>query len=331
MLSLEKKIGLLDKLGSYMLSADDNWQKAKEIAMSKNAWFTADSIKLATWNIAHEYLQKDKLQQWLSKYTLPAEAKKIGIVMAGNIPLVGFHDFLCGFISGHKLLLKLSSKDEILISHVIKKLAEWAPEVLEQVKIAERINGCDAYIATGSNNTSRYFEEYFGKYPHIIRKNRTSAAILTGNETNEELEKLADDIFTYYGLGCRNVSQLYLPRNYNLSRLFKAFANHKEVINHNKYKNNYDYYLAIYLLNKVPCLTDGIVLLVENTEPFSAVSVLNYQYYEDMNLTVDKLQKNIDIQCIIGHNFIPFGTSQTPSLSDYADGVDTMEFLCNFL
>ncbi len=329
--ALEKKIDLLNRLGSYMLSEDAVWAEVQDTAMRKNPWFTPDSIHIAVQNIAKQYLQKEKLQKWLAAYEIPIQPKKVGIVMAGNIPLVGFHDFLCGYISGHTLLLKLSSKDEILIAHIIKKLAEWDPEVLGQIKIAEKLNGCDAYIATGSNNTSRYFEEYFGKYPHIIRKNRTSVAILEGNETEEELEKLADDVFLYYGLGCRNVSQLYIPQGYDITKLFKPFAKYEDLINHNKYKNNYDYYLAIYLLNKVNCLTSGAVLLVENPSPFSAVSVLHYQFYEtkEKDALIDKLKASNEIQCIVAKDQTPFGISQCPALKDYADGVDTMQFLCN--
>lgn len=188
--------------------------------------------------------------------------------------------------------------------------------------------GCDAYIATGSNNTARYFEQYFGKYPHIIRRNRTSVALLDGAETDEELKLLASDVFTYFGLGCRNVTQLYLPEGYDMERLLKIFSLHEDMMMHHKYKNNYDYYLAIYLLNKVPYLTNGSLLMVENELPFSAVSVLHYQYYKDKNAALKKLEDSEDIQCIVGEGNVPFGAAQKPSLSDYADGVDTMSFLC---
>lgn len=327
MLSIEKKIDLLSRLGAYLISDDADWQAVKESAMTKNAWFTLENIHIAVKNITNQFLQQEKLEQWASKYKMPSEPKKVGIVMAGNIPLVGFHDLLCGFISGHHLVLKLSSKDEVLILHIIKKLAEWEPEVLEYIKIAERLNNCDAYIATGSNNTGRYFEEYFGKYPHIIRRNRTSVALLDGAETEDQLERLADDVFTYYGLGCRNVSQLYLPEGYELSCLFKPFSKYKGLIDHNKYKNNYDYYLAIYLLNKVPCLTDGLFILVENSQAFSSVSVLHYQYYSNKSDTINKLKQNNDIQSIAGNGFINFGDSQCPGLSDYADGTLGSVFL----
>ena len=327
-MTTEQRIELLTKLGNYILSDDETWQQAQYRAIDANAWFTQESIDLAAANIAQQFLDHEKLESWLRNYTLPAEPKKVGIVMAGNIPLVGFHDFLCGFVSGHQLHLKLSSKDEILLKHLIGKLVEWQPAVNEQVHISDRINGCEAYIATGSNNTARYFEQYFGKYPHIIRQNRTSVAVLDGTETKEEMQLLAKDIFTYFGLGCRNVTQLYLPQGYDMEKLPAAFSIYEDLINHNKYKNNYDYYLAIYLLNKVPYLNTGSLLLIENEQPFSAVAVLHYKFYTDKADAIKKLQQNNDIQCIVGHSATNFGEAQKPSLSDYADGVDTMDFLC---
>jgi len=327
-LSLDQRVKLLCDLGVYMESNDIGWMDAQDRAVGANAWFTPTHIALAANNIADQFLQKDKLTNWLTNYTLPKNVKKVGIVMAGNIPLVGFHDFLCGFVSGHNLLLKLSSKDEVLMKHLIEKLAEWEPQVAEQIHIAERLNNCDAYIATGSNNTARYFEQYFGKYPHIIRRNRTSVAIVDGTETAEELALLADDVYMYYGLGCRNVTQLCVPHNYDFARLLQIFNKHNEYADLNKYKNNYDYHLALYLLNRVPYMSNESLLMVENEMPFSAVSVLHYKYYDNKEQLVNQLKNNPDIQAIIGKGFVPFGDSQTPALSDYADGVDTMAFLC---
>jgi hypothetical protein len=249
--------------------------------------------------------------------------------MAGNIPLVGFHDFLCGFLSGHTIFMKLSSKDEVLLRHLIEKLIEWEPEVAAQIHIADNLKNCDAYIATGSNNTARYFEQYFGKYPHIIRKNRTSVAILEGDETEDELYALAKDVFTFYGLGCRNVTQVCVPRGYDFATLQQVFQRYDEYILHHKYKNNYDYHYAIYLLNRVPHISNGSLLMVENELPFSAVSVLHYRYYDDMQALARELEQRNDIQTIVGRGFTPFGAAQVPSLSDYADGVDTMAFLCS--
>jgi hypothetical protein len=329
MLSLEKRIDLLERLGKYMLSDNEEWLEIQENANYANAWFTKDHISIAIENIVTELLDRKKLDNWVNQYQLPASSKQVGIVMAGNIPLVGFHDFLCGFISGHRLLLKLSSKDEILLKHLISKLTIWEPEVAEQVQTAEILKGCDAYIATGSNNTARYFEQYFGKYPHIIRKNRTSVAILEGDESEEELNELAKDVFVYYGLGCRNVTQVCVPEGYDFTRLLHVFSDFRDYINHHKYKNNYDYYLAIYLLNRVPYLSTESILMVENKLPFSPVAVLHYRYYTDVKQLAHELEEGKEIQTIVGRGFTPFGTAQQPTLNEYADGVDTMAFLCS--
>lgn len=326
--SVEERIELLEKLGNYMLSDEEEWLNIQEAASYANSWFTPAHVSMAIKNIAEQYLDGEKLKQWVKNYNLPASPRTVGIVMAGNIPLVGFHDMLCGFVSGHNMILKTSSKDEILIRHLIAKLIEWQPNIAEQIKIADTLNGCDAYIATGSNNTARYFEQYFGKYPNIIRRNRTSVAVLDGTETEEELDELAEDIFLYFGLGCRNVTQVCLPRNYDIPKLLEAFARHEDMAYYHKYKHNYDYYLAIYLLNKVPYYTNNSLLMVENNVPFSAVSVLHYRYYDDKEGLLHELQNSADIQCIEGHGMTPFGNAQKPSLSDYADGVDTMAFLC---
>jgi len=327
-ISTERRVALLCDLGRYIQQNGLEWTDAQERAVRANAWFTREHITLAAENIAEQYLQKDKLEAWLDGYTLPAHHKTVGIVMAGNIPLVGFHDLLCGFVSGHRLMLKLSSKDEVLMKHLVARLAEWEPAVAQQIALEDRLNGADAYIATGSNNTARYFEQYFGKYPHIIRQNRTSVAILDGDETDEELALLADDVYLYYGLGCRNVTQVCVPRNYNFERLLRAFNKHNGYADLNKYKNNYDYHLAIYLLNRVPYMSNESLLMVENALPFSAVSVLHYRYYDDKQALIEELTRSNDIQAIIGDYFIPFGASQKPALGEYADGVDTMEFLC---
>ncbi|OJW85331.1 MAG: acyl-CoA reductase [Bacteroidetes bacterium 46-16] len=327
MLSLNTRIELADKLGKYMLSDNESWGLARERAIMVNSWFIAEHIDIAIQNIAEQYLEKDKLENWLSNYHLPAASKTVGIVMAGNIPMVGFHDFLCGFISGHKLVLKPSSKDTVLITHLLEQLYDWEPAVREQVKIADILKGCDAYIATGSNNTARYFEQYFGKYPNIIRKNRTSVAVLDGNETEQDFEGLAKDVFTYFGLGCRNVSQLCVPENYDFDPLLAFLERYDSVINHHKYKNNYDYYLAIYLLNKTPYRTNGTLLLTENEVPFSPVSVLHYRRYNNVNTIVDELNASDSVQCIVGNGHIPFGDAQKPSLGNYADNIDTMQFL----
>lgn len=327
-ISLNRRLDLLQELGEYMRSNNAEWEEVKLRATGANAWFTLSHINIAAENIATEFLQKDKLSTWISGYTIPHTAKTVGIIMAGNIPMAGFHDFLCGFVSGHRLMLKLSSKDEVLLTHIVAKLTEWEHAVAEQVFVADRINNCDAYIATGSNNSARYFEQYFGKYPHIIRKNRTSVAVLDGSESDEELQLLADDVYQYFGLGCRNVTQLCVPEGYDFQRLLNIFRKNNYYADLHKYKNNYDYHLAIYLLNRVPYMSNESLLMVENELPFSAVSVLHYRYYSDRKALLLQLRNSEDIQAIMGHDLIPFGQSQKPALLDYPDGVDTMAFLC---
>jgi len=327
-MELEKLIDLLEKLGKHLLSEDEEWIKAQDRALNANAWFTKESIQLSVKNIVHQFLNKEQLQQWLEGYTLPVSHQKIGIITAGNIPLVGFHDFLCGLVSGHTLLLKLSSKDEHLMKHIAHQLIQWEPALKEKIIIADTLKEATAYIATGSNNSARYFEQYFAKHPNIIRRNRTSVAVLDGTETKEELQSLAFDIFSYFGLGCRNVTQICVPTGYSFEPLLELYSEYKELLNFHKYKNNYDYHLAIYLLNKVPCFTNEVLLLVENDLPFSAVSVLHYRYYSDKDALLKELNNSNDIQAIVGHDGIPFGDAQTPRLNDYADGVDTLKFLC---
>jgi hypothetical protein len=249
--------------------------------------------------------------------------------MAGNIPLVGFHDFLCGFITGQRVIIKPSTKDLVLIKHIVEKLTSWNNEVKELVQFADHLKGCHAYIATGSNNTGRYFEYYFRNYPSIIRKNRTSAAVLTGKETEAQLLDLADDILLYFGLGCRNVSKLYVPRGYNFQPLLGSFEKYRWMADHNKLKNNYDYNLSLHLLNYKFYMTNGILLLIENTPLFSPISQVNYEYYDEDPSELLKTQFADELQCLVGPGNLPPGQAQIPSLTDYADGVDSMAFVVN--
>ena len=327
MVTLNKRIDLLVQLGAYMSSDDESWLSAKDMAKNRNSWFTSESIDTAVENVIDNFLDKKLLEEWCKQYPKTQTAKKVGIVMAGNIPMVGFHDFLCSFISGHITYIKLSSKDDILIKHAINKLIEWSPQLKDEIVTAENLKGCDAYIATGSNNTARYFEQYFSKYPNIIRKNRTSVAIIDGNETNEDFLALGRDIFTYYGLGCRNVTKIYIPENYDINLIINGLDSYQDIILHHKYKNNYDYNLAIYLLNKVKNYTHDFLLIVENKEPFSPISTLHYETYIDKALLMSNLQSDDRVQAIVNNDAIPFGKSQSPSLFDYADNVDTMTFM----
>lgn len=329
-MNLQQRIGLLEDLGQYILSNDANWQSVKERASRENGWFTLEFIEIATQSIAHSFLQKDILEKWVAHYQVPAEnpnPKNIGIVMAGNIPLVGFHDLLSVFITGHKASVKLSSKDQVLIRHLVERLSAGNGEVSTLIDFASMLKGCDAYIATGSNNAAGYFDYYFGKYPHIIRRNRTSVAVLTGTETAEELSRLADDVYQYFGLGCRNVTKLYVPRDYDFIPLITAFKRYNYLAEHHKYKNNYDYNLALHLLNKKFYMSNESLLMVEDSSVFSPISQLNYEFYDDRESLLKGLETNPDIQCRVGHELIPFGQTQKPGIMDYADGEDTMAFL----
>lgn len=324
------RIDLAAQLGEYILSNPAEWQETKNKASLTNPWFTPEFIDLATGNIATNFLNKQKLESWTSSYKIEtADPKKVGIVMAGNIPLVGFHDFLSVFISGHKAIIKASSKDEVLIKHLVEKLAGWNKELNDLAIFQEMLKGCDAYIATGSNNSARYFEYYFKKYPHIIRRNRTSVAVLDGNETIAELEKLADDVHLYFGMGCRNVTKIFIPKGYDFIPMLTAFRKYDHFKDHNKYKNNYDYYLALHILNGKFYMSNESIILLENPSIFSPISQLNYEFYTDKN-TVTRNLSSIDyLQCAVGHGYIPFGQAQLPSLTDYADGIDTINFLTN--
>ncbi len=327
---LQRRIDWLSKLGNYMPGNEPIWKETKQKASLQNGWFIPEFVELAIKNIAENLLEKETLGSWVAGYHLPPEIqhpKSIGIVMAGNIPLVGFHDLISVFVSGHKAVVKPSSKDEILIKHLVDVLADWDPDISSFICFSEILKNCDAYMATGSNNTSRYFEYYFGKYPHIIRCNKTSVAVLTGNETNKELEKLADDVYQFFGLGCRNVTKIYVPVKYEFEPLLNSFKKYNYLADHHKYKNNYDYNLAIHILNNKFYMTNGSDLLVQDASIFSPISQLNYEYYTDRNSLLSSLGDNREIQCIIGHGQIPFGRAQHPTLFDYADKTDTMVFL----
>lgn len=329
-MNLQHRIDLLVRLGEYLSGNNETWQETKEKATRENGWFIPEFVESAVYNIKQNFLQRQQLENWTSTYNLPAEnknPKNIGIVMAGNIPMVGFHDLLSVFISGHNAIIKLSSKDSVLVKHCVEKLTEWAPSLNNAIQFADNLKSCDAYIATGSNNSSRYFEYYFGKYPNIIRKNRTSVAILSGEETQVELEKLADDVYAYFGLGCRNVTKLYVPQDYDFVPLLEGFRKYNHLADHHKYKNNYDYNLALHLLNKKYYMTNGSILLIEDSKLFSPISQLNYEFYSDKMNIADSLKNNTDLQCIVGNGYIPFGQSQCPAINEYADGIDTLSFL----
>ncbi|GAC1427294.1 MAG: acyl-CoA reductase [Flavisolibacter sp.] len=331
-MNLNKRKELLVQLGDYLIGTEEKWQEVKMSATAENPWFTPEFIEVALHNISTNFLQSSALESFISTYGLSPEiekVKKVGIVMAGNIPLVGFHDLLCVFLSGHHARVKPSSKDQVMIRHIIEKLNQWDGDTLPLFDIQTMIPNCDAYIATGSNNTARYFEYYFKKYPSIIRRNRTSVALLSGKESKENLQTLAADVYIYFGLGCRNVTKLYLPQTYDFLGLLEAFRKYDHLKNHHKYKNNFDHHLALHILNNKYFMTNDSISLIEEKGLFSPISQLHYEYYSDEAAVVKQLSLSDEIQCIIGKGFIPFGQAQSPTLFDFADGIDTMKFLSN--
>ncbi|MBP7498174.1 MAG: hypothetical protein KA792_10975, partial [Bacteroidales bacterium] len=320
-MNIEKKIKAFSKLGNYLQNATNSGlNKLIKEEHYYNPWFTEKNVKNSLSAIS-VLLEENNLRAWLEKYNLINENKSqkiIGLVLAGNIPLVGFSDFLSVLISGNKLLCKLSSDDKRLLPALANILIQIEPGFKDLIVFTEGLlKGFDAVIATGSNNTARYFEYYFGKYPHIIRKNRNAVAVLTAKENNLELKALADDIFMYFGLGCRNVSKIYVPLNYNFDDFINSIEDYRPLINHNKYCNNYEYNKAIFLINNEPYLDNGFLLIKENVVISSPVAVLNYEYYTSQ----EEIKKKLDIlkdkiQCIVGvaKEYIPFGKAQFPQL-----------------
>lgn len=312
----------------------DAFEQSLNRAMDDNAWFTSESIFRSLY-ILGVSMNNEDLEKWTGMYDLKEDkGKTVAVIMAGNIPAVGFHDFMSVLMSGNKVLAKLSSDDSHLIPAIADLIIAMEPDFAEMIAFTEgTIKDFDAVIATGSNNTSRYFKHYFGKYPHIIRKNRNGLGVISGNEDQESLRSFGDDIFMYYGLGCRNISKLFIPHDYDLKTFYDPIENYASVANHHKYKNNYDYNKSIYLVNSDPHYDNGFLLLKESASMASPVSVLHFERYDDTD-EVNRFiaEESENIQCVISddpgiNTAIPPGTAQYPKLWDYADGVDTMEFL----
>lgn len=301
--------------------------EAKLEAYRQNAWFLPEFIDQAILQIREQFLQQTALEAWTAGYpSISNEATnlKVGIVMAGNIPLVGFHDLLSTLIAGHTAIVKRSSKDQVLMDFIIKSLIHIDPKFEAQILVQEQLKNCDAYIATGGNTAGNYFEYYFGKFPHIIRKNKTSIAILDGSETLSELAALADDCMLYYGMGCRNVTQIWVPEGYDFIPFLNALKKYNYLLDQHKYKHNYDYQLALLMMGKKLYMDSGGVLMSENPSPFAAISQIHYQQYKLG--AMPKLNMD-EIQCVVGKNQLPFGSLQKPLLAQYADGVDSLAFL----
>lgn len=306
-----------------------------KLTQESNSWFTKENLRFSIGNWA-KALQKESLEKWTANYNFDTiSSKKIAIIMAGNIPLVGFHDFLSVLISGHEVLVKQSSNDKHLLPYLAKYLERVEPSFKGKITFTnEKLTGFDAVIATGSNNTARYFEYYFKDKPNIIRKNRNSVAILTGNETEEQLIGLSDDIFTYFGLGCRSVSKLFVPKNYSFDTFFKGMYGKSDSMNSAKYANNYDYNKAVYLMSLFDILENGFLMIKEDKQYASPIATVFYEYYDGLDSLQEKLRADKEsIQCIVAdlniENQVAFGQTQHPELHDYADGVDTLTFLTN--
>jgi len=321
-------------LGEYLREPAEELNEIINDELHYNAWFTPANVDKAVRSIG-EMLNTADLHTWLHKYTFNNSNKKVGLILAGNIPMVGFHDVLCVLASGNHALIKASSQDNHLIKYVLQKLVEIDNSFVNSYSFVERLENFDAVIATGSNNSSRYFEYYFGKVPNIIRKNRNSVAVLTGNETAEQLHELGHDIFDYYGLGCRNVSKILVPDGYNFNFFFESIQSYENIIHHHKYNNNYDYNKSIYLVNRDEHLDNGFLLVKKDDRFTSPLAVLFFSNYADVEAAEHLINENADkIQCIvsgiplnISNQVVRFGQSQQPKLWDYADGIDTMEFL----
>lgn len=297
-----------------------------------NPWFTYDNCLKALHGIA-TFLEENKLSDFTAKYEFANQSKTVAIVMAGNIPFVGFHDLMCVLLSGNKALCKLSSSDTRIPTQIISWLINWQPELKSFITVAiGPIKQFDAVIATGSNNSISQFESYFGKYPHLFRKSRTSVAIIDGSESLEELVALGDDCFSFFGMGCRNVSKLFIPEGFEINRLFEAFVHHGEIVNHHKYANNYDYNRTVFMMNKIPFLDNNAFILKEDEGLHAPLSVIYFSYYKSLDEVTAFLHQHEDeIQAIVGRNYIPFGNAQSPAIDDFADGVDTMKWLSDLI
>ncbi len=317
------------QLGQALL---DIPQDIKEKAQIMNPWFTQTFIQLSA-NSWSDALSKDKIEEWLKDETCELREETLGVIMAGNIPFVGLHDLLAGLAKGLKVSIKLSSNDEVLMKYAIQKLIEFYPELENRINTEGRLNGIQYLIATGSNNSARYFEYYFKNVPSVIRKNRTSIAVLNGNENEESLKRLADDIYSYYGLGCRNVSHLILPRGFELRPLYEAYDVYMDHVNHHKYYNNYMYHKSILLMNLDKHYDNGFMLFQEKQEPHAPIATLNYHYYDHIDEVHSYLEQHKEQwQCVASDmpelsQAVGLGQTQKPGLTDYADNINLLDFL----
>ena len=322
-------------LKQYLKSDDPELTKIIDQAYALNRWFIPEFTRQAIDAIADEFLDEIKVREWLKAYTISDHGqKRVAIIMAGNVPLVGFHDLICVLASGHHAIVKLSDKDSLLTEFITSEWTRMEPSLSSRISFTDRLDQFDAVIATGSNNSSRYFEYYFKNHPHILRRNRNGVAVLNGHETNDDLRKLSKDIFLYFGLGCRSVSKVFVPEGYDFSEWNLVTADWKYLSDHNKYRNNLDYNYAIYIINQVPHIQLGHLILKEDEAIGSRIGCVHFAYYQDQGNLISELEaKRNEIQCLISNDPIDSwehvrpGQSQYPALNQYADGVDTMHFL----
>jgi hypothetical protein len=337
---LDEKLRALVSLGNYLRAEihKEPLQSELQKAYALNPWFTVVNSEKALQAIADNFLTEKALSAVNEKYALHeiSSSNIIGLVLAGNIPAVGFHDILCVFLTNNKAQIKLSSKDSIIIRFLIKQLQKINGHTSEYFEFVDRIQNYDAVLATGGNNTSRYFEYYFKKVPHVIRKSRSSVGVVQDKISNQDIEELGSDVLSYFGLGCRNVSKIMVPEGYDVRNILKVWDLYEDINNHNKYRNNFDYSLALYLLNREEVLANNCVILRENSDVASRISCVHYEYYFDHEDLFEKMNaKRDDIQCIVGNTelngfeLFEFGQAQFPGIFDYADGVDTIQFLMN--
>lgn len=329
-MNIEQRIHAFSKLGHYISEFPIVLQEVVHKTALHNPWFTTDNTHRALLNIAEKMLNKQNLIDWTVPYNFTENKpqKGIAVVAAGNIPMVAFQDILCILISGNRLHLKLSEKDNILLPFLLEQLIKIEPAFSKSIQIQTKLENFDAIIATGSNASAKHFEYYFAKYPNIIRKNRNSVAILDGTEQENQLQQLGHDIFDYFGLGCRNVSKLYIPKNYDISILKEAFQSFSSIMQHTQYMNNLDYQRTIYLMNQIPIADIDFINIVENNSIPSPISCLHFERYNSLDDVENTLNNEKEkIQCIIGKKYLEFGSSQQPGLTDYADGIDTLKFI----
>lgn len=323
-------------LGDILNQYDDRLQAHAHRASVDNPWFTPENIRFAIDRLAEWLSDETALSNWTKSLKDPDVMRRVGVIMAGNIPAVGFHDILCVFVSGNISVIKLSDKDKYLIPFMLKLMEELDPRTQQYFEIVDKLQNFDAAIATGSNNSARYFEYYFSKYPYIIRRNRNAVAILDDKESEEDLAMLCEDIFMYFGLGCRSVSHCFVPEGYDFTRLVDQIKRYDDLPNHNKYRNNLDYNIALNMLNQTPLISLTNLLLVESPVLISPVGCLHYSFYRDIEALTSQLKnQEQEIQCVVTNQAISglpcvrFGEAQKPAIDDYADGIDTLAFLQN--